>query len=250
MSSNEDSDPAVSSPVFATTHWSVVLNAGRLDSPHAAEALAQLCRAYWHPLYAYARRHGHDVEAARDLTQEFFARLLEKNYVGAADKNRGRFRTFLLSAFEHFLAKEWRDARRQKRGGGQSMLSLHQESAEQAYQVEPMDELTPEKIFDRRWALRTIELALERLCGEYTASGRGELFEALKPLLTCEETGEKQAQLAERLGLSEGALRVAIHRLRQRYGESLREEIAQTVGCQEDVDEELRHLLEAVSGSP
>ena len=235
--------------VFATTRWSVVLDAGRPDSPRAAEALAQLCQAYWQPLYAYARRHGHEGEEARDLTQEFFARLLEKNYVGAADKNRGRFRTFLLSSFEHFLAKEWRDARRQKRGGGRPLLSLDEQTAEDRYRLEPVDELSPEKIFDRRWALTTLERALARLREEYTASGRGELFEALKPMLTVENSGEPQAQLAARLSLGEGALRVAIHRLRQRYGEAVREEIAQTVGRAEDVDEELGHLFEALSGS-
>jgi RNA polymerase sigma-70 factor (ECF subfamily) len=182
------------------------------------------------------------------MTQEFFGQLLEKNYVSAADRRRGRFRTFLLSSFEHFLAKEWRRGHCQKRGGGCTIVSLNDGSADTRGLPEPADWLTPEKMFDRQWAFTVLEQALAHLRREYADSGRGELFEALKPTLTGEAAEMPQLSLATRLHLQEGALRVAIHRLRQRYGEAVREEIANTLTDPADIQSELQSLLGALSG--
>ncbi len=235
-------------PVFATTHWSVVMAAGQGDSARAADALEQLCRTYWYPLYAFVRRQGHDALDAEDLTQEFFARFLAKDYFERADPARGRFRSFLLACLKNFLTEQHRYAGRLKRGGGQSFISWDNRPAEDRYQLEPADPLTPEKIYDRRWALTLLENALVRLGEEQSAAGKQEVFAALKDYLWGEGSGEGYANLAAGQGMTVGALKVMIHRLRQRYRELLREEVAHTVATAEDIDSELRYLVEVIRG--
>jgi RNA polymerase sigma-70 factor (ECF subfamily) len=234
--------------VFVTTHWSVVVSAGQSDSTRAQTALAGLCETYWYPLYAYVRRRGYSPEDAQDLTQEFFARLLARNWVGDADRHKGRFRTFLLTAMSHFLADEWDRLRAQKRGGGQRVLPLMVETAETRFQLEPPDPLTPEKIYERRWAETLLETVFERLRRDYEAEGKAALFAELKGCLTQARAAVPYAELAAQLKLSEGALRVAVHRLRQRYRELLRAEIAHTVADVGEVEEELRYLFRVLTG--
>jgi len=229
--------------VFATTHWSVVVEAGQNNSAEAFEAMTQLCRTYWYPLYAYVRRKGYPAPDAQDLTQEFFARLLARNYVTAADRQKGKFRSFLLGTFEHFLAKEWRRAHAEKRGGGRAAFSLDEIDAENRYLLEPAHDLTPAKIFDRRWATTLLAQAMARLGEECRASQKEELFEKVKELLSGDSADASYAQMARSLNMTEGALKVAVHRLRQRYGELVRAEIAQTVASPAEVDQELQHLL-------
>lgn len=229
---------------FSTTQWSLVLAAGQKSLPEAREALATLCRAYWYPLYAFARRLGHQPDDAQDLTQAFFARLLEKDYLGAVDRERGRFRSFLLAAFQHFLSKERDRARAQKRGGGKNLLPLDFEAGENRYLREPAHELTAEKIYEQRWAVALLDQVLARLRQEFVASRNERLFDHLKGFLAGEHTSYRQ--VAEQLAMSEGAVKVAVHRLRRRYRELVVAEIAQTVSGPEDVDEELQHLFEAL----
>jgi RNA polymerase sigma factor (sigma-70 family) len=229
--------------VFATTHWSVVLTAGRNDTTRARAALENLCQTYWYPLYAYVRRRGHSPEDAQDLTQAFFARLLERNWVGSADQQKGRFRSFLLSALNHFLADEWDRARAQKRGGGIPPVPLQFDTAETRYGHEPVDHVTPEQNYERRWALTLLDTVLRRLRSEYEQEGRADLFAALHPCLVGDRTAQPYAELAAKLGISEGTVKSAVHRLRQRYRRLLRDEIAQTVAEPGEVDDELRHLF-------
>jgi RNA polymerase sigma factor (sigma-70 family) len=235
-------------PAFVTTHWSVVLTAGRSDTTRAGAALEKLCQTYWYPLYAYVRRRGHSPEDAQDSTQAFFARLLERNWVGQADRQKGRFRSFLLSAMNHFLADEWDKARAQKRGGGLAPLPLQFDVAETRYSREPADNVTPEHTYERRWALTLLDTVLRRLQSEYEQEGRGELFAVLHPCLVGDRSSQPYAELAPKLGVSEGTVKSSVHRLRQRYRQLLRDEIAQTVTKPGEVDEELRHLF-AVLGS-
>ena len=242
------SEVAGGRPVFVTTHWSVVLSARKKDSPQSAAALETLCRTYWYPLYAYVRRQGHSPPDAQDLTQEFFARLLARNWVGSADPQKGRFRSFLLTAMNHFLADEWDRLKAQKRGGGQRVLPLEVESAETRFQSEPPDPLTPEVIYERRWAQTLLETVFEQLRQAYEAEGKAALFAELKGSLTQARAAVPYAELAARLKLSEGALRVAVHRLRQRYRELLRAEIAHTVTEPGEVEEELRYLFRVLAG--
>jgi DNA-directed RNA polymerase specialized sigma24 family protein len=230
-------------PVFATTHWSVVLSAGTSNSPEANQALEILCCTYWYPLYAYVRRKGYDASDAQDLTQEFFARLLARNYLSVADRNRGKFRSFLLGSLEHFLAREWTKAHAQKRGGGRPPISLDEAATENRYLHEPAHELTAEKIFERRWATALLDQAMSRLREECLASQKGDLFEKTQNYLSGERGEASYAGLAASLAMSEGAIKVAVHRLRQRYGELVRAEIAQTVTNPEEADEELRYLF-------
>jgi RNA polymerase sigma-70 factor (ECF subfamily) len=230
-------------PAFVTTHWSVVLTAGRTDTVRAQNALAKLCSTYWYPLYAYVRRRGQSPEDAQDLTQEFFARLLERNWIGRADQQKGRFRSFLLSAMNCFLADEWDKARAQKRGGGQTAVPLQFDTAETRYGHEPADTVTPEQNFERRWALTLLEEVLRQLRSTYEQDGRTELFEALHPCLIGDRTAQPYSELAARLGVNEGTVKSAVHRLRQRYRQVLRDEIAQTVAEPGEIDEELRHLF-------
>jgi RNA polymerase sigma-70 factor (ECF subfamily) len=241
-----DREPEPGRAVFATTHWSVVVEAGQSDSPKASQAMAQLCQIYWYPLYAYVRRKGYQAPDAQDLTQEFFARLLARNYVTGADRSRGKFRSYLLGALEHFLAKEWRRTHAEKRGGGRAAFSLDEMDAENRYLLEPTHELTPAKIFDRRWATILLDEAMARLSKECQADQKGNLFEAVKPLLSGDSAGASYAEIARSLNMTEGALKVAVHRLRQRYGDLVRAEIAQTVADPKEVDQELHYLLAAL----
>jgi len=248
MSTNDPPDDSGSQTGwrFASTRWSLVAAAGRPESPEAREALAVLCQAYWYPLYAYVRRRLASADDARDLTQEFFVRLLEKNYLQAADPRRGKFRSFLLTAFKHFLAKEHERAAAQKRGGGQRPLPLDFQDGERRYHHEPADPTTAETLYERRWALTLLEQALARLRQEFTSAGKVQLFEALKGTLTGDGTAEPYARIGQDLGLSEQAVKTAVHRLRRRYQELLRAEVAQTVASPEEVEDELRDLFAAV----
>jgi RNA polymerase sigma-70 factor (ECF subfamily) len=232
---------------FATTHWSVVRNAREGDSAEAREALEQLCQTYWYPLYAFVRRQGHGPHDAQDLTQEFFAHLLEKDGLAAVDRGKGKFRSFLLAALKHFLANEWDRRTAQKRGGVHAHLSIDAAAAESRYDLEPADVQDAEKVFERRWALTLLDRVLDRLKAEFSANGRAEHFEELKVVLTADKRAVPYATLAGRLGMSEGAVKVAVHRLRQRYREVLRSEIAHTVSDPLEVDDELRHLFVVLS---
>ncbi len=234
--------------IFATTRWTVVLSAGHKSSPQAARALEELCSTYWYPLYAYVRRQGHTREDAEDLTQAFFARFLEKNYLEGLSSQRGKFRAFLLAALKHFLANEWDRARRQKRGGGLFPLSLDWQDADSRYQINPADELSPDKLYDRAWAVTLLERVITRLRAESAAEGKTRLFDGLKPFLMVSKGAIPYAQAAAELSLTEGALRVAVHRLRRRYRELLRDEIAQTLVKPAQVEEEMRALFSAFSG--
>jgi RNA polymerase sigma-70 factor (ECF subfamily) len=235
---------------FATTRWSLVAAAGNRTAPEAQEALATLCRIYWYPLYAYARRQLASADDAQDLTQEFFVRLLEKDYLQAADPQRGRFRAFLLTAFQRFLANERDRARAQKRGGGRPVLSLDFQAGESQFQREPADPATPETLFERRWALTLLEQTLGRLRQEFASAGKEKLFATLKGTLTGDDSGVPYAQLAAQLDVSEQAVKVAVHRLRRRYAELLRAEITQTVADPREVEDELRDLFAAVRAFP
>jgi RNA polymerase sigma-70 factor (ECF subfamily) len=228
---------------FATTHWSVVLAAREVDSPSASDALTSLCRTYWYPLYAYVRRKGHSPDDAQDLTQEFFARLLEKNFLTAVRQERGKFRWFLLATLKRFLANEWNRDHAAKRGGGRPVVSLNEEMAEGRYRHEAVEHSTPEKLFDQSWAMTLLEQARLQLQQDYTDSNRGEIFEHLKVFLSGDRAPLSQAEVGDLLGMNEGAVKVAVHRLRQRYRECLREQIAQTVSTSAEVDEEIRHLF-------
>ena len=232
---------------FTTTRWSLVLAAGQRSSDRSTDALNSLCETYWYPVYAFIRRQGHDADAARDLTQEFFARVLEKNYFGDADPARGRFRAFLLTSARHFLSNERDRSRALKRGGATPILSLDVETAEGTYQLEGKDDLTPEKIFDAGWATLVLDRALGRLRNAYEASGHPETFEGLKGFLTGDSADLTYAEVARTLKSTESAVKVAVHRLRRRFREALVEEIAETVSSPADIDAELRHLRAAVA---
>jgi RNA polymerase sigma factor (sigma-70 family) len=233
---------------FVTTQWSVVMAAGKGDSRQAADALAQLCGTYWYPLYAYVRRQGYGTADAEDLIQEFFTRFLAKEYFGRADPALGRFRSFLLACLKNFLAEQQRHARRLKRGGGQTIISWDTRTAEERYGLEPADPVTPEQIYDRRWALTLLETVLARLAAEQSAAGKQEVFAQLKGYLWEEAHEARYAETAAQLDMTEGAVKVAVHRLRRRLRDLLREEVAQTVASGEEVDEELRHLIGAIRG--
>jgi RNA polymerase sigma-70 factor (ECF subfamily) len=246
--SNNDDRTTVAGAVFATTRWTVVLNAGHAKAPEAAAALEQLCRTYWYPLYAFVRREGRSPHDAQDLTQEFFARLLERNDVASVDRAKGRFRSFLLAALKNFLANERLRVRALKRGGGAVHVPIDTGSAETRYGVEVADDRTPEALFERRWALTVLDTVLERLCAEQQAAGKADQFEKLRGTLSTKSDLIPYATLAAQLGASEGAVKVIVHRLRQRYRAILREEIAQTVPTPAEIEPELRHLLAALGG--
>ena len=233
---------------FTTTHWSVVLSARDQDSPQAAAALEKLCRTYWYPLYAYVRRQGEREESAKDLTQEFFALLLQKNRLQHVQRAKGRFRSFLLASLKHFLTDEWDKARALKRGGGQGLLSLDDTTAEDRYRLEPVDTMTADKLFEQRWALTLLDQAKARLKAEYTQAGKADLYERLRVFEAADPDTPTYAAVAAQLGLTESAVKSAAHRLRQRYGELVREEVAHTVTGPAEVDEELRHLIGVLSG--
>ncbi len=233
---------------FRTTHWSVVLRAGDESSGRRADALEQLCRAYWRPLYAFVRRRGHDEHEAKDLTQGFFARLLEKNDVAAADAARGKFRTFLLTSMNHFLANEWDKSRRLKRGGGVPVVSLDDQDAESRYQIESAPDWSAEKVFDRRWAEAVLEAVFARFRQEVLESGDAERYEVLKSFLLGGDGASSYAEAAHRLGISETGVRSVVHRFRKQFRELVRAEIANTVARPEDIDGEISHLFEALAG--
>lgn len=225
---------------FRTTHWSVVLTAQRF-TPDSEAALAKLCETYWYPLYAYVRRRGSSAEDAEDLTQSFFAAFLEKDYLARADPTRGRFRTFLLTAVENFLHNQWDRATALKRGGGKKVLSWDAQSAEERYLNEPVDNTTPETLFEKRWAATLLEQA------EFAATGRVQFFGQLRPYLWGDENSKPYADLGRQLNMSVSALKVAVHRLRRRYQDLLRLEIARTVADPAEVDDEIRHLIKIMS---
>jgi RNA polymerase sigma-70 factor (ECF subfamily) len=232
---------------FATTRWSQVLAAGHAPTAASRDALASLCEIYWYPLYAYVRRWGHGADDAEDLTQEFFSRLLEKHYLRDADPTRGRFRSFLLASLKHFLSNERDRATAVKRGGRVSIVALEVETAEGMYSREPPDADTPEKVFERRWALTVLERTLERLRKEFAESGKQKSFALLEGYLTGDRETVPYAQLAGKLEMTEGAIKVAVHRLRRRFGALLREEIGETVSDPSQVDDEIRDLFRILS---
>lgn len=245
MNPSESQEPS-RGDCFATTRWTLVLAAGRQSSADSDRALGELCRVYWYPLYAYVRRKGQTREDAEDLTQAFFQRFLEKNYLDGLAAERGRFRAFLLASLKHFLANEWDRARALKRGGGVANLSLDWEDADHRFQLEPADPANPETLFDREWALALLERVMERLSAECAGESRPQLFEATKGFLTGTGAESGYATVAIQLGMEEGALRVAVHRLRKRYRQLLRDEIAHTLSDPSAVEEELRSLREAL----
>ncbi len=242
-----DSDEAWPPQVrqFAETHWTVVLRAGG-DDTRAHEALTRLCQTYWYPLYAFVRRHGHGPEDAQDLTQGFFACLLENHALATVDRSKGTFRSFLLASLRNFLANERDRARAQKRGGGKAHVPLDAASAETRYVRESADHASPDKVFERNWALTLLEQVLERLRAEQTAAGKGAQFEQLQDCLMGSPDAPRYAAAAGRIGLNEEALRMAVSRLRRRCRELLRAEIAQTVSSPAEIEEELRHLFVAL----
>ncbi|MCX5684513.1 MAG: sigma-70 family RNA polymerase sigma factor [Planctomycetota bacterium] len=229
---------------FATTHWSLVLAAGHGSRPDAGAALATLCAAYWYPLYYYVRRRGYRAEEAQDLTQAFFAKLLEKGSLKVADPDRGRFRSFLLASLNHFLSNEWDRARAKKRGD--KVLSLDIAGAESRYSLAPADGLTAEKLFERRWAMTLLDLVLARLREEFAREGRESVFERLKDFLGGAAADAPYSKAAAELGMTEAAVKMAVHRLRRQYRRLLRAQIAQTVASPEEIDDEIRHLFAAL----
>jgi RNA polymerase sigma factor (sigma-70 family) len=254
--SNSEATTAFSTPsstpadgrnsVFVTTHWSVVFTAGH-NTPHARAALENLCQTYWTPLYAYVRRRGYSPDDAKDLTQELFARLLERNAINTVNPCKGKFRSFLLASMNHFLADEWDKARAQKRGGGK-VISLDVQNAETQLGQCLDAKLTPEKAFELKWAIALLEEVYRKLEAEHRQQGKTELFSALRTTVAGASDAAPYAELAAQLHMSEGAVKVAVHRLRQRYRELLRETIADTVSKPEEVEEELRYLFRTLAG--
>jgi RNA polymerase sigma factor (sigma-70 family) len=232
---------------FTTTHWSVVLAAGGGDSPAARRALERLCQTYWYPVYAYVRRRGNSPHDAEDLTQEFFARLLQRNDFAKVNRERGLFRAYLLAAVNHFLSDQRDHARAAKRGGGQAIISLDAQTAEQRYQLEPVDSMTPEKLYDRRWAFTVLERASSRLAEEHAAEGKTALYNLLKFLLPGAGEVLSYKEIGSRLGKSEAAIKADAHRFRKRYRSLLREEIAHTVTSPLEIEAEVRHLRTGVA---
>src|ERR1043166_5200815 len=233
---------------FATTHWSVVLAAGHPFDAESQPALEKLCRAYWYPLYAYVRRRGYSPHDAQDLTQEFFARILGCDYLKRADPQRGTFRSFLLAGLQNFLANEWDRARAEKRGGRHAFISLDEQSPEERYQHEPTTNASPEKLFERRWALTLLQKALEKLRLECAGAGKSGQFDSLKPFLSGVTADGDYERPAAQLGVKVESIAVAVHRLRQRYRQLVEMEIAHTVATAAEARDEMRHLFAALSG--
>jgi len=234
--------------LFATTHWSVVLAAGASESPQSAAALEQLCRTYWYPLYACVRRRGYQPQDAQDLTQGFFAALLAGKCLAQADRERGRFRTFLLTAFDNYLHNEHDRATALKRGGGRQIVSWEEHIAEGRYAQEPAGGLSPEQLYEKRWAATLLERVLASLRAEFDQAKRRDLFDQLKPHLWGEDEATPYAQLAAPFNMTVSALKVTVHRLRRRYRAVLREEIAPTVANSAEIDGEIQYLLRVMSG--
>ena len=249
MLEQEESLASTDTDWFTTTHWSVVLGAAQGERPAARQALEQLCTTYWYPLYAYVRRRGYSPEDAQDLTQAFFERVLEKNYLEQADQSKGRFRAFLLATLKHFLSDQSDRQRAAKRGGGKPLLSLEAQAGEERYQFEPVDAISPDKLYERRWAFTVLGQAHGRLRAEFAAAGRLQLYEHLDAFESGEETGLTFSEIGRQLGLSEACVKAAALRLRRRYGELVREEIAHTVACVAEIDEEIRYLVTVISSS-
>ncbi len=230
---------------FDTTQWTLVVAAGDSQHPDSRAALEDLCQSYWYPLYAYMRRRGYPREEAEDVVQGFFTQLLDKKYLKAADRERGRFRSFLLTSLKNFAANEWDRKKAKKRGGATTTLSLDFETAEGRYHLEPANEQTPEQVFDRGWAVTQLRQALERVGAESTGGESERRFELLKGYLTGDAQDVRYKDVADELDMSEGAVKVAVHRLRQRFGDVLRDEVARTLNDPADVDDEIRHLFAA-----
>lgn len=243
----EQSAGSLSRDWFTTTHWSVVLAARQPDTPGAQQALERLCQTYWYPLYVFVRHQGYSPEDAQDLTQAFFERVLARNYFDQADREKGRFRAFLLARLKHFLSDRRDHDRAAKRGGRATVLSLDAQTAEERYRLEPLDTMAPDRLYERRWAFTVLAQARERLRQEFLAGGKGELYQQLNALETGEERDHTYAEVGQRLGLSEDAVKSAVVRLRRRYGELLRQEIAQTVATASEIDQEIRHLMAAIA---
>jgi RNA polymerase sigma-70 factor (ECF subfamily) len=239
-------DVCAHNEAFVTTHWSVVLAARQQDSPASTQALAKLCSVYWYPLYAYVRRRGHQEQDAQDLTQEFFARLFQRNFLQRVSPDKGRFRSFLLASLKNFLANQWDRMQTQKRGGGGTFVPLDWQIAENRYALEPIDKATPEALYERRWALTLMEQVMTSLRQEYAQNEKSGLFDQLKGFLSGEDRSMTYVELAAQHGVSESAVKMAVLRLRQRYGQLLRQEIAHTVSTPEEVEEEIRHLIAVV----
>ena len=233
---------------FDTTQWSVILAAKQRSEPGADEALARLCEAYWFPLYAFVRRKVRDAEQARDLTQAYFVKLLEKDYLDSVHPEGGRFRSFLLASVKHFLLNEWKAERTQRRGGHATILSLDLDDAENRFLEEPADDENPERLFARRWARTALERTMKRMRSEHDADGKLTEYEALAPFLTAGGSGRSYADVGRRLERSEAAVKMAVHRMRRRFGELLRMEIGRTVTEPEEIDTEIRHLFDALRG--
>jgi RNA polymerase sigma-70 factor (ECF subfamily) len=247
-SQHNDASIAAGGGRFATTQWSLVISASDRTSPRFRQALADLCSTYWYPLYAFVRRQSRSPAEAEDLTQDFFLALIDKEFLAATGPEKGRFRTFLLLCLQRYLANE-RDYRQaQKRGGGRPLVSINRDEAESRYELEPADAVTPERVFERRWALALLDQVLARLETEYRGSGKSALFVRLKPCLVADAPADSYAAIAADLGLTEGAVKVAVHRLRRRYGELLRAEVARTLERPGDVQEEIRALFAALRG--
>jgi len=243
----QNTDALDKSEWFTATHWSVVLTAGQTSAPGAAEALEKLCRTYWYPLYAYVRRKGHSPHDAQDLTQEFFARLLARNYLETVGREKGKFRSFLLAALNHFLADERDRALAAKRGGGKVFLSLDEQDAETRYQADVASPLSPDQIYDKRWATTLLEQAFAKLRQESVAAEKGERFDRLKIFLEDGTEPGDYAALGVELGMAANTVAAAVHRLRQRYRELVRAEIANTVASPDEINEEMRHLFAALA---
>ena len=234
--------------LFAETQWSLVLRAQERSTPFAIDALEHLCRTYWFPLYGFIRRQGHDPVTAQDLTQDFFARFAHKNCLDHVDRTKGKFRSFLLASLKNFLANERVRAGAEKRGGKHSLISLDAETAESRFTAEPFHEATPEKVFDRDWAMTILENALAQLRQEYSTREKAALFDTLQPYLSGDRDEPAYAAVAERLNTTEAAIKMAVVRLRRRFGQLLRAHIGQTVASDAELNEELRYLFTALAG--
>ena len=244
LSSQAGGEPIAGPGSFHTTHWTVVMAARRQDNGEAAQdALASLCSTYWYPLYAFIRRQGTGPQEAEDLTQEFFYRFLKRRSLGYVQPAAGKFRSFLLACLKHFLVNEHRRTQAQRRGGGHPPIPLQGGDAETRYSLEPPDQLTPEVLFERRWAFAVLGRTLEELRQEYVRGNKVELFDELQGFLPGGEGGASRAELAVKRGVSAGAIDVAVHRLRQRFGALLREQVAQTVSSEAEVEGEIRYLI-------
>lgn len=247
MSEKTRQNTAGGKPRFATTHWSVVLAAGKSSAPVQKQALETLCQSYWFPLYAYLRRRGYDNHQAEDLTQAFFARMLEKKDLQTADPKCGKFRSFLLVRLKYFLSDERDRAQAKKRGGGRRVLSLNARDAEGHYNLEPATRLSPEMLFEKSWALTVLDRTMDRLEAEMARKDKQELFDHLKVCLTTDKDAIGYQNVATELSMTEGSVRVAVHRLRRRYRKLLRDEVAQTVADEDQIDEEMGSLFAALA---